>query len=129
MPVHFTFRNMEATDALKQHTLKKVEKFNKFVTYPMEIHFFLSIEKTLHCAEMTCHAEHRELVAIAKTKDLYESVDSVVHKIEAQLKKEREKKKGHGSAHLSTRPTVALKLAKDVEAELPHLEKKVSRSK
>lgn len=125
MGLHFTFRKIEATEALKDHVTKKVEKFKKFVTYPMEVHVLLSLEKPLHCAEITCHAEHRELVALAKTKDLYESIDAAVHKIEAQLKKEREKKKGHNSARLAVRPT-ALKLARDVKADLPHREKKIS---
>lgn len=125
MTVHFAFRKIEATPALKEHIEKKVMKFEKFVTYPMDVHVMLSLEKTLHCAEITCHAEHRELFAVAKTKDLYESIDAVCHKIESQLKKEREKKKGHNAAHQVARPKAALRLAKDVEADIPHRAKKV----
>jgi putative sigma-54 modulation protein len=126
MTLHLAFRNIEATEALKARIEKRVEKLGKFVTYPMEVHVRTSVEKNLHCAEITCHAEYRDFVAIAKTKDLYESIDEAAHKIEGQLKKEREKKKGHQAAHGSVRLSV-LKLAADVEAELPHLEKKASR--
>jgi putative sigma-54 modulation protein len=125
MSLHLTFRNLPSTDALKQHVEKKVEKFEKYVTYPMEVQAILSLEKTEHRAEITCHAEHRQLVAEGRSKDLYESIDQAVHKIEAQLKKEREKKKGHKSAHLASRPN-SLKLAKDVDADLPHREKKIT---
>jgi putative sigma-54 modulation protein len=124
MNVHFTFRNIEATEALKDHVTKKVEKFNKFVTYPMEVHVILSAEKAYQQAEITVHAEHKELVAEDRSKDLYESIDQVVHKIEAQLKKEREKRKGHSAAHRVERAS-SDKLAADVNAEIPHRSKKL----
>lgn len=121
--MNFVFKKLSPTEALKSHLEKKVEKFQKYVNYPMEIHVILSLEKPFHAAEITCHAEHRHLVAVAKSKDLYESIDMAVNKIEAQLKKEREKRKGHKSAHLVGR-TRSLKLARDVEADIPHKEKK-----
>lgn len=125
MSLHFTFRKIETTDALKTKIEKRVEKFRKYVTYPMEIHVMLSTEKLQHCAEITCHAEHKTLVAVAKTKDLYESIDLAAQKIETQLKKEREKHKGHKLAHKIARPGSA-KLASDVAAILPHSEKKAT---
>lgn len=124
MSLHFTFKKIEATDALKDHISKRVEKFHKFVTYPMEIHVFLTVEKEIHFAEIKCHAEHRDLVASAESEDLYSSIDGVVHKIETQLKKEREKKKGHGAANKLNRKSAA-KLAQDLPADIPHLEKKL----
>jgi putative sigma-54 modulation protein len=125
--MNLVFKKMKATEALKSHIEKKTEKFHKFVGYPMDVHVILSLEKPYHSAEITCHAEHRQLVAVAKSKDLYESIDMAVHKIESQLKKEREKRKGHKSAHLAIRPQ-SLKLARDVQADLPHKEKKVKAS-
>lgn len=123
MNLHLTFRNMEATDALKEHLEKRTEKFEKFVTYPIEVHVRLQVDRPYHTAEITCHAEHQELVALAQTKDLYEAIDLAVHKMESQLKKRREKRKGHTAAHLVKRPK-ALKVADDVGALLPHREKK-----
>jgi putative sigma-54 modulation protein len=127
MSLNMSFRKVKATEALKEHIEKKVAKFNKFVSYPIQIDVHLSIDKAYQCAEITCHAEHRQLVAVAKSKDLYESIDMVAHKIEAQLKKERERKKGHNSAHLAVRPT-ATRLARDVNADIPHREKKQRNS-
>ncbi len=128
MSLHFAFRKIEATEALKARIEKRVEKFRKFVTYPLEIHVMLSLEKLLHCAEITCQAEHKSMVAVAKTKDLYESIDLAAHKIEAQLRKEREKHKGHKLAHKLTRPK-SERLASDVGAVLPHSEKRPSKAK
>jgi putative sigma-54 modulation protein len=124
--IHFNFKHVKATEALKEHLTSKAKKFEKYVTYTMEVHFFLSVEKTFQTAEITVYAEHRELVAVAKCKDLYESIDLAVHKIETQLKKEREKRKGHHAAHLAIRES-SKKLAQDILAEVPHKEKRLSR--
>jgi putative sigma-54 modulation protein len=123
MSFQLDFRKIDATDALKAKIEKRTDKFRKFVTYPMDIHVMLSLEKLLHCAEITCHAEHRVMVAVAKTKDLYESIDLAAQKIESQLRKEREKHKGHKLAHKLSSGKGA-KLATDVGAVLPHLEKR-----
>lgn len=123
--VQIAFRKIDSTPALKDYIHKKVAKFAKLVAYTMEVHVLVSLEKTLHCCELTCHAEHRELVAIAKTKNLYESIDAAVHKIESQLKKEREKRKGHARAHQQKRSS-SLKQAQDIEASVPHREKRLT---
>ncbi len=119
MKVHYTFRKTEATDALKKHIKKRVSKFDKFITYPVEVHFIAGIEKTLHTAEIELRAEHKPMVAKAKAGDLYEAIDEVCHKIEAQLKKARELKKGHTAAH-KIKNAKSAKLAADVSADLPH---------
>ncbi len=124
MSLHFTFRKIEASEALKTKITKKVDRFRKYVDYAMEVHVLLGVEKTQHVVEITCHAEHRDLIATSKTKNLYESIDGAVGKIETQLKKEREKRKGHTRAHQAARPK-SLKMAKDVGAEIPHREKKL----
>lgn len=121
MAVNITFRKIRATEPLNNYVETKVGKLSKLINYPMDIHVLLSLEKTYQTAEISCHAEHRQLFAMAKSKNLYESIDLVVKKIESQLKKERERKKGHKSGHSLARQTT--KLAIDLEAQVPHREK------
>ncbi len=124
MSLKLTFKKIAPTEALKTRVQTRIEKFEKYVNYPMEVHVHLTVEKPNHMAEVTCYAEHRELVAVAKTKNLYEAIDLAVKKIESQLKKEREKRKGHARAHLINRPTHMEE--GDLELELPHAEKRKS---
>lgn len=119
MKVHFNFRKIEATAALKSHIEKRVAKFDKFITYPVELHFILGVEKNRHTAEIELRAEHKPMVATCKADDMYEAIDLVCHKMEAQLKKARDLKKGHAAAH-KTKGEKASKLAQDVKADLPH---------
>lgn len=122
MNLHFNFRNIKPTEALKEHLSDKAKKIEKYVSYPIEVHFFLKLEKAFHIAEIAIHAEHRELIAMASSKDLYDSIDMSVNKLQSQLRKEREKRKGHKQAHKATRSKMA-KVAKELEVQLPHLEK------
>lgn len=121
MNLNIVFRKIDGTESLKKYIEKKVAKFLKHVTYPMEVHVIISLEKQFQTAEITCHAEHKDLVAVAKSKNLYESIDLVTAKIETQLKKERERRKGHAKAHVAARRKS--KLATDIEADIPHREK------
>ena len=128
MSLHLNFRNIESTQAIKDHIEDKVSKLKKFVTYPMEVHVMLSLEKTLQCVEITCRAEHKDFVASVKSDNLYESIDICSHKIESQLKKEREKKKGHQAAH-KVANRHAEKFGAVVQAILPHIGKGQNRSR
>lgn len=126
MSMNLAFRKIDASQSLKAHIEKRMAKFKKLVTYPIDINVRSSLEKMFHCVEISLTAEHRTMVAVAKTKDLYESIDLAAKKIESQLKKERDRKKGHLSAHVVARPA-ALRLASDIEADLPHRDKKIRR--
>lgn len=114
-----TFKKVDSSDALRGYAEKRTGKLRKLVAYPLAIHVVLSLEKkTDQCAELLVHAERKELVAKATAKDMYEAIDLAVHKMEMQIKKERERKKGHGKAHEVARANG--RLGKDVPADLPH---------
>lgn len=118
MSLQFVFRHMESSEAIESLVTKKIEKLEKIVDYPVEFTVILSADKLEHVAEITCRAEHRELVASSKTEDLYQSIDEAIHKLESQLKKEREKRKGHSAAKKVSRE--GDRLGDDIPADLPH---------
>ncbi len=94
MNLHISFQHLEATKAIKDRVKKRLEKCEKYLgRQEVEIFVHLALEKDLHVAEVTCHADHHEFVAVTKTHDLYEAIDLSVHKLETQLKKIREKRK------------------------------------
>ncbi|NBV49920.1 ribosome-associated translation inhibitor RaiA [bacterium] len=126
MGLHIKFKNIEPTDAIKAYLEKKVSKFDKYISYPMEVHAILNVSRGEHVVEITCHAEYHDMVATAKSEDLYASIDLAVTKIETQMKKEREKKKGHSAAHKVSRK--GEKLGQDLAPDLPHQGKARARS-
>lgn len=123
MSLTISFRNVDSSEAIKEHCQQKVEKLEKLVKYNVDFHIMIGQEHLVHDVEITCHFEKLDFAAQAKTENLYEAIDTAVHKLDVQLKKERDRKKGHHTAHQAARPA-ALKLGQDVQAEIPHREKK-----
>lgn len=97
MHVTVTFRHMESSDALRKYAEEKSERLNKFLNEPIEIHWVLSVEKIRHIADTTVVANGATIKAQSDTQDMYSSIDTVVDKLEKQVRKHKEKTKDHKS--------------------------------
>src|SRR5205823_12316132 len=101
MQVNITFRNMFATDALRNHTQDKLRKVvDKYLDKVTEAHVTLSLERYLHQADINLHAGHFHVSGKDKSEDMYASIDTAIDKIERQLKKHKERLKSHRPAHI-----------------------------
>ena len=101
MLVNITFRNMFATDALRNHVHDKLAKVvDKYLDKVTEAHVTLSLERYLHQADINLHAGHFHVRGKDKSEDMYASIDTAIDKIERQLKKHKERLKNHRPAHI-----------------------------
>lgn len=91
----FTFRNLDASDNIKDHAREKILKLDKYLQKPIAAHFILSVDRHHHKAEITLVDMGKEYVGIETSTDMMASIDNAVHKIEAQLRKTKEKLKNH----------------------------------
>lgn len=97
METTYTFRNMEPTRALEEHTSEKLVKLEKFiVTKPASVHVIFNVDgSTRHVAEITITSKGSRYFGSETSTDMYNSVDGAVKKLEKQLVKKRERVKGH----------------------------------
>jgi putative sigma-54 modulation protein len=95
MQLNITFRQFGSSDALKEHVREKVERVNKYLDRAGEAHVVLSLERHLHHADITIHSGSWVLRGKDKSEDMYASIDMAMDKIEAQLRKYKEKLKNH----------------------------------
>ena len=101
MQVNITFRNMFATDALRNHVQEKLSKVvDKYLDKVTEVHVTLSLERYLHHADINLHAGHFHVRGKDKSEDMYASIDMAIDKIETQLKKHKDRLKSHRPAHI-----------------------------
>ena len=101
MQVNITFRNMFATDALRNHVHDKLSKVvDKYLDKVTEAHVTLSLERYLHQADVNLHAGQFHVRGKDKSEDMYASIDIAIDKIERQLKKHKERLKNHRPAHI-----------------------------
>ncbi len=110
MNIAITFRQMEATEAVKSYAKDKVARLQKFLRQPMKVQVTLSCQKTLHLAEVELHSGSDHFHAHEQSEDMYASIDKVTDKLERQIREmkavERSSRKGaeRASEHLLPDP-------------------------
>jgi len=91
MQVAVTFRHMETDEGVKVYVRDKVQKLQKYILNPTEIHVVLAVEKFRHIAEITIVGDGRSLNSQGRDNDLYAAIDQMVDKMERQIRERREK--------------------------------------
>lgn len=95
MNINFNFKNFEPSPHLKEYADKRFSKVGKYVqdSEQPELLVNLSVEKFRQMAEVVLSADNVHISAFQETEDMYSTVDLVLDKLEAQLRKMREKTK------------------------------------
>jgi len=97
MKTTVTFRHMPASNALRNHAEEKAQKFLKYLHEPVNIHIILTVEKIRQIAEINVQSKNFTAHGVEESQDMYTSIDKVTSKVEAQLRKHKEKVKAHKS--------------------------------
>ncbi|MBI4559906.1 MAG: ribosome-associated translation inhibitor RaiA [Candidatus Hydrogenedentes bacterium] len=90
-------RHMEMTDALKSHVEKYLEKLRGHFDRVIDADVVLSVEKHRHIAEITLHANGFRIHGRESSDDMYASVDSVIDKLDKQIRKHKDRLGQHQS--------------------------------
>lgn len=86
MEVSFTFRNLEPSEALKNYAREKIGKMQKYLRSPLEADVVVSMERHLHCVEVSVRADGERFAGQVESEDMYASIDLVIDKIERQAR-------------------------------------------
>lgn len=101
MEIRITGKNALVTDAVKDWVFRKVSKIERYAPRLVESHVILKKEKIFYVAEITVLAAKHRIYGEGRDKEnLYTAIDWACERVGVQLKKFREKIKGH---HLSER--------------------------
>ncbi len=103
MNISITFRQMDATDAVKGYATEKISKLQKFLRQPLHGQVTLSCQKTLHMAEVDMHAGGDHFHAHESSEDMYASIDKVIDKLERQIREVHTTHKKKGAERASDR--------------------------
>ncbi len=98
MQTAVTFKNLEPSDNLRDYIQEKLDRFDKFLENPAEASVVLTVEKFRHIAEANISGDGLTINGKEDTEDMYSAVDMVIDKLEKQIKKNKEKNRGHRSA-------------------------------
>ena len=89
-------RNLELTQAIKDHTAEKFKRLEDHYDFLKEVHVFLSVHKNpsikdAQMAEVTLHVIGAVLRVEVANSDLYASIDELVRKSDRSLRKHKTK--------------------------------------
>ena len=95
MQIHITARHTRLTEAIRSYVEEKLQKAEKYFNHIVWAQVVLSVEKRNHQAEVVLHAGRQTFRSLSKGGDLYAAVDLASDKIDAQLKKYKERLRDH----------------------------------
>lgn len=93
MDIRFNFKNFEPSEHLKKYAKNRFEKLTKYIPNEdsAEIQINLEVEKFRHKAEIILVGKNLHLSGFEESDDMYSTIDLVLDKVEAQIRKQREK--------------------------------------
>jgi len=95
MQLSISGHHLDITDAIKQHSEEKLVKIKHHFDHVININMILGIEKDMQIAEATIHVSGADLFAKAVSSNLYTSIDQMINKLDAQIRKHKEKLNDH----------------------------------
>ncbi|MDW7650329.1 MAG: ribosome-associated translation inhibitor RaiA [Bacillota bacterium] len=104
-------KDVEVTDALKDHVQKRIGKIDKYFDFDAVAQVTLIVEHGMHKVEVTADINGMILRAEEGTGDMYASIDLVVDKLERQIAKyktriNRKARQGGGLKAMAELPKV-----------------------
>jgi putative sigma-54 modulation protein len=86
MKLNITFRNMNASVAIKDYVRQKIARVKKFVPEPVEAFVVLSTQRYNHVCDISIHSAGKSYQGSESSEDMYSSIDRVLDKLQRQLR-------------------------------------------
>jgi putative sigma-54 modulation protein len=99
MRIHVSGQHIEVTRPLRDYVHGKLDRIIRHFDHVHDAHVVLSVEKLVHQAEVTINcAPHKRMHAQAQDADMYAAIDLLADKLDAQVRKHKEKLTNHHRA-------------------------------
>jgi len=95
MQINLSGHHVDITTPLREYVNSKMERLERHFDHVTDIHVVLGVEKLRHKAEATMHISGGNIFAEAVEENMYAAIDSLVDKLDRQLKKHKEKITDH----------------------------------
>jgi putative sigma-54 modulation protein len=95
MQINLTGHHVDLTTPMRDYVNSKMERLERHFDHVTDIHVVLSVEKLRHKAEATMNVSGGKLFADSVQEDMYAAIDSLVDKLDRQVRKHKEKLTDH----------------------------------
>jgi putative sigma-54 modulation protein len=121
MQTNVTFKNLDPSENLKSYVKEKLNRFDKYLYNPAEANVVLSVEKFRHIAEINIIGDKLNINGKEETNDMYSAIDMTLDKLEKQIKKSKEKIRGHRGTKTRSKEENVLPSVQGEEESQPNL--------
>lgn len=90
-----TGRHLVITPALRQHIESRFERLVRYEVTLSHLEVILGVSKLQHSAEVVCTMQGRRIQAKASTLEMYATIDQLVDRLGAQIRKHKERQADH----------------------------------
>lgn len=91
MELLITGRQLEVTSPLREYVRGKFERLSRHFDHVLDVKVILGVDKRDQHAEATINLSGKTLHAEASALDVYAAIDGLVDKLDAQVKKHKER--------------------------------------
>jgi putative sigma-54 modulation protein len=95
MSLIFRGRLHVVTPALRQHFENRFERLERYEVKLCHLEVILGVSKLQHSAEVVCTMQGRRIQAKASTQEMYATIDQLVDRMGAQIRKQKERLADH----------------------------------
>lgn len=95
MQLNLTGHHVDITDSLRNYVEEKMERLERHFDKVTNTHVILSVESLRHKAEATVNLSGNNIFAESTEENMYAAIDSLVDKLDRQVKKHKEKITNH----------------------------------
>lgn len=95
MRIHITARHLKLTKAISDYVEEKVGRAQRHFDHIIWAQVVLDVEKKAHTCEVVVHAPKQTFRALARGADLYAATDLASDRIDAQLRKHKDRLRDH----------------------------------
>jgi putative sigma-54 modulation protein len=95
MQINLTGHHIDITPSLRSYVESKLERLERHFDHMTNTHVILTVEKDRQKAEATINVNRGRLFAESEHEDMYAAIDSLIDKLDRQVKKHKEKLTDH----------------------------------
>lgn len=95
MQINLSGHHLNITPALRSYVATKLQRIERHFDHVITAHVVLTVEKERKKAEASVRVNRANLFADAEHNDMYAAIDSLIDKLDRQVKKHKEKLSDH----------------------------------
>lgn len=93
--MQITGRQLVITPAIRRHVESRLARLDRYDVRIAHISVILGVNKLQHTAEVVCTLQGKRVQAKMSTQEMYASIDQAIARLEAQIRKRKERLVDH----------------------------------